>query len=135
MKNKFLITAAILICFSLAACSYTPNTGTQSGTNIENQTDEQTESNTETVSIPSYTITSQQDYIREGKPCQGYRIITEPSVVTNDEILAVYNDITSSSEYLYHTLWFYEVSEEDLPYATLDDEIMDGDTPSISRTE
>lgn len=85
------------------------------------------------IEIPDYKLINQSDYVRESQKCQGYRIITNTSI-TDDEIIAIYDEITHDSGYKYHTLWFYE-NEDDLtiPFATLDDEIESNGNPSIDR--
>lgn len=85
------------------------------------------------ASSPVYTLINQSDYVRDGEKCQGYRIVASTDI-TDEEIMAIYSEITSDSKYKYHTLWFYE-NENDLttPFATLDDEFKDNDKPSINR--
>ncbi|MCI8374967.1 MAG: hypothetical protein HFI29_05980 [Lachnospiraceae bacterium] len=85
------------------------------------------------ISLPAYSLINQSDYVREGEKCQGYRIVANTDI-TDEEIMAIYNKITSNDEYKYHTLWFYE-NENDLtiPFATLDDEIKADGKPTIDR--
>ncbi len=99
-------------------------------------TEIQTESPVSSSPALEYTITSQSDYIREGTLCQGFRIVTNGSVLTDNEMIAIYDEVKKNNDnYLYITLWFYEISEEDLCYAIIDEENMDGETPIIERQD
>lgn len=99
-------------------------------------TEIQTESPASSSPALEYTITSQSDYIREGTLCQGFRIVTNGSVLTDNEMIAIYDEVKKNNDnYLYITLWFYEISEEDLCYAIIDEENMDGETPIIERQD
>ena len=99
-------------------------------------TEIQTESPVSSSPALEYTITSQSDYIREGTLCQGFRIVTNGSVLTDNAMIAIYDQGKKNNDnYLYITLWFYEISEEDLCYAIIDEENMDGETPIIERQD
>ena len=99
-------------------------------------TEIQTESPVSSSPALEYTITSQSDYIREGTLCQGFRIVTNGSVLTDNEMIDIYDDVKKTNDnFLYITLWFYEISEEDLCYAIIDEENMDGETPIIERQD
>ena len=89
--------------------------------------------NYNSASLPVYSLINQSDYVRNGEKCQGYRIVASTDI-KDEEILAIYEQITHNDEYKYHTLWFYE-DENDLtvPFATLDDEFEISGKPSIDR--
>lgn len=120
-SQKGPIISAAIIGFIILAIVYvlTP----KKGNNAENNS----------MTLPVYSLINQSDYVRDGEKCQGYRIVASPDI-TDEEIIAIYDEITSDSKYKYHTLWFYE-NENDLtiPFATLDDEIENDNQPSIDR--
>lgn len=62
------------------------------------------------VSVPSYTTGESSEYVRDGEKCISYRVCAGTDL-SEDELLAVYGDVTSGDDYYLHTVWFYSTAD------------------------
>lgn len=60
--------------------------------------------------VPSYTTGESSEYVRDGEKCISYRVCAGTDL-SEDDLLAVYNDVTNGDGYYLHTVWFYSSSD------------------------
>lgn len=82
--------------------------------------------------IPDYTVSSSSAYVRDGKECMAYRVVTD-SNISDDYLKIIFNKVTDDKYYL-HTVWFYASNQDvnnNVTFATVEE--LTKDNPQIKK--
>lgn len=97
MKKALIAFLALALCFSVAAC----------GNSVSEPKDAETSSQV----VPEYSVVNESEYARDGNKCIGYRVEIGDGAAEED-MRAVFNDVTSDDGYYLHTVWFYGLASD-----------------------
>lgn len=91
------------------------NDNSNQKTTQEQENESSSESNIQSTEldstvVPDYKVGSTQEYARDGKKCMGYRVAVD-SQLSDDELKAIFDDITADDYYL-HIVWFFSDVEK-----------------------
>lgn len=99
MKKLLAFAVAVLMCGALSACGQSPVVETPAPPTPS------------APDVPAYQSIDSSEYARDGKACMGYRVEIGDDA-TEDEMRAVYEDITAEDSYYLHTVWFYGLASD-----------------------
>lgn len=93
-------------------------------------------SSTNKVFTPAYRVSNSSEYAAGTEKGKGYRIVVIPPI-TDEQLLTIFNEVTSSDNYNYHTVWFYASEDEVIQGAytvAMLEQKTKGASPQITRS-